>query len=422
MEELLHYVWKHKLFLTTSLITTTNHSIEVIDVGLPNHNAGPDFFNAKVKIDDTIWVGNVEMHINSSDWYRHNHHLDKAYDSVILHVVDKADKSIYRTNGELIPQVELVIPQYIQSRFNELYKTSYQPRCYSILSEIDKFNINSWLNALFVERLEDRYQRIIRLFDSKKYLWQDVFFIILARNFGFGLNGDTFERWAKSLPFRALDKHADSLFQVEALMFGLSGLLQTKDSDEYMLALVEEFNYLKTKFNLQDIDYPWKLSKIRPSSFPHIRIAQLAYFYHAQRDIFYQLLEVKEIQSLYDLLDFGVGEYWNDHYQFNKKQHKKSPKKFTNSTKDLLIINTVVPFLYAYGKYKADLEQMSIALELLSEIKPENNYISRMWHQAGIDVANAADSQALIQLQREYCDKRKCIYCRIGYKYLLRKD
>ena len=255
---------------------------------------------------------------------------------------------------------------------------------------------------------------------SKKYLWQDILFITLARNFGFGLNGDTFELWAKKLPFRALDKHRDSLFQVEAIMFGLSGLLEAGSSDEYTQTLQSEFYYLKSKFSLEAVDYPWKLARIRPGSFPHIRIAQLAYYYYSNFNFIEKCLLARGIKDLYKILDFGVGEYWMLHYSFNKQHNNRNQRKVTQKTKDLILINTVIPFMYAYGKHTCNEVIVDQALTLFSEIKAENNYISRLWQSVGIEVNSAADSQALIQLQKEYCEKRKCIYCRFGYQYLVK--
>ena len=419
MEELLHYIWKYRLFPMTSLKSDKEELIEVIDTGLLNRDAGPDFFNAKIKIGDTVWVGNVEIHLQSSDWYRHHHDIDKSYDSTILHVVGEIDKSVQRTNGETIPQLVLPVSPEIVKRYGELKRAEYQPQCFSIISTLNKMEISSWLSTLQVERLELKYNRIIELFDGREYMWKDIFFITLARNFGFGLNGDTFERWAKRLPFRALDKHRDNLFQLESLFFGLSGLLVYNEQDKYANALITEFEYLKAKFQLNCLDLPWKLSKVRPSSFPHARIAQLADFYHRQANFVDCLTQVSTINEIYALLDFKTSEYWNTNFTFGKESKVgSSSKEMTKKTKDLIIINTVVPFLYAYAKNQGDELLMERVFSLLAMLKPENNYITRLWDKAGVVVNNAADSQALIQLQKEYCDKRKCIYCRFGYRYM----
>ena len=226
MEHLLHYVWKHKLFPLNALQTTTGSPIEVIDPGLHNRNAGPDFFNAKLKINGTLWVGNIEIHTLSSDWYRHNHDKDKAYDSVILHVATQIDTDIKRSNGELIPQMQLTCPEHIRNHYQELRQADQYPCCYSVIENLPKLTIHSWLTALQTERLEQKATQIMARLSFCDHHWEDAFFITLSRNFGFGLNGDTFERWAKTLPFRAMDKHRDDLFQIEAFFFGQAGLLE----------------------------------------------------------------------------------------------------------------------------------------------------------------------------------------------------
>ena len=255
MEHLLHYVWKHKLFPLKILQTTKGLLVEIIDSGLQNPDAGPDFFNAKLKIDGTLWVGNIEIHTHSSDWYRHGHDHDKAYDSVILHVVAEADAEVTRSNGEQIPQLLLTCPENVQTHYHELCIADQYPACYSIISSLSKLTIHSWLTALQTERLEQKARQIAERLERCDRHWEDAFFITLARNFGFGLNGDAFETWAGLLPFRAIDKHRNDLFQIEAFFFGQAGLLEEaflkkEQEDEYSLRLRKEFRYLQRKFDL----------------------------------------------------------------------------------------------------------------------------------------------------------------------------
>lgn len=417
MEELLYYIWQYKLFMPSSMETTNHFSVEVIDTGIRNRNAGPDFFNAKVRIGDTLWVGNVEMHDKASDWMKHKHNKDRSYDSVILHVVNEADLEVFRTTGEPIPQLILPYNHKLNARYKELRHSFIRPRCFDVMDRVDRLTIHSWFSALQVERLEVKCQRIQALFDTHNYLWNDILFITLARNLGFGLNGDNFERWAKKLPFRAIDKHRDSLFQVEAIFFGTAGLLCGDGQDSYLHKLQEEFAFLKTKFTLTDGDYPWKLAKIRPGSFPHIRLAQLAWLYHATDSLCLQLIQSENKEQINKCLETKTSTYWESHFIFDR-QSKTSEKKMGKNAHDLLLINTVVPFLYSYAKHKGDDRLMEKALELLTEVKAENNYITRMWSFAHIPIEHAGDSQALIQLQKEYCDRQKCLYCRFGYFYL----
>ena len=447
MEHLLHYVWKHKLFPLKVLQTTKGLPVEVIDSGLQNPNAGPDFFNAKLKINGTLWVGNIEIHSHASDWLRHGHHCDKAYDSVILHVVGEADEEITRTNGEQIPQLVLTCPENVKSHYHELCTADQYPACYSVLASLPKLTIHSWLTALQTERLEQKAQLISQRLEHCNNNWEDAFFITIARNFGFGLNGDAFETWAGLLPFRAMDKHRNDLFQIEAFFYGLAGLLedtflkkeksqeknkgqekvQNKEQekeleDEYSLRLCKEFRYLQRKFEFnQMMDATlWRFLRLRPENFPHIRLAQLAYLYQKGDKLFSRLLEAETLPEVRELLTTRTSAYWESHFIFGRTSPQKE-KPLGERSKNLIIINTVIPFLYTYGLHKADERMCERAGRFLEELNAEDNHIIRSWSNAGLPVASAADSQALIQLQKEYCDKRKCLFCRFGYEYLRKK-
>lgn len=253
MEQLLHYVWKHKIFPLTPLQTTSGLPVEVIDTGLQNTHAGPDFFNAKLKIDGTLWVGNVEIHTTSSDWYRHGHDHDKAYDSVILHVVEQADCEVFCSNGGQVSQLLLVCPEHVKQHYEELHASDIYPPCYSVLSALPKLTIHSWLSALQTERFQQKADVIAKRLHSCNNNWEDAFFITLARNFGFGLNGDAFETWANLIPFRAVDKHRDDLTQIEAFFFGQAGLLEEDATDDYQARMQNEFRYLQHKFELSAV-------------------------------------------------------------------------------------------------------------------------------------------------------------------------
>ena len=421
MEQLLHYVWKHKIFPLKELKTTSGQVLEIIDTGLANSNAGPDFFNAKIKLDGVLWVGNVEIHTCSSDWNKHRHDADKAYDNVILHVATHIDADVCRSNGEPVPQLQLECPEHIRSNFEELSATDSYPPCYRIIPSLPSFTIHSWMSALQMERFQQKTVQLSERLSFCNNHWEDAFFMTLARNFGFGLNGDAFEIWAKHIPLRAVDKHRDNLFQIEAIFFGQAGILTDKDGDEYYLKLKREYEYLAHKFSLIPMDVShWRFLRLRPNNFPHIRIAQLACLYHRSYHLLSQLMEKKSLKEIRNVLRGGTSEYWVNHYTFGGSSISR-PKTLSDSSLDLLIINTVVTFLYAYGIHKADETLCTHATAFLEELKPENNYIIRMWKQCGLNVAHAGDSQALIQLKKEYCDKKKCLYCRIGYEYLKRK-
>ena len=421
MEQLLHYVWKHKIFPLKELKTTTGQQVEVIDTGLANTDAGPDFFNAKLKLDGVLWIGNIEIHERSSDWFKHGHHADAGYNSVILHIASEIDTEISRSNGERIPQIQLICPEAVRTNYKELLETDSYPPCYRIIPSLSPFTAHSWMTALQMERFEQKATLLNERLKRCQGNWEDAFFITLARNFGFGLNGDAFETWAHRLPFRAVDKHRNDLFQIEAIFFGQAGILEDSDGDGYYLRLKKEYTYLQHKFGLIPMDASlWRFLRLRPANFPHIRIAQLACLYHRAYGLLSRIMETETLQGVRDILKGGTSEYWLTHYTFGGSSPSR-PKALSNTSLDLLIINTVVTFLYAYGLHKGNRVLCARAGSFLEELKAENNYITRMWEQCGMKASNAADSQALIQLKKEYCDKKKCLYCRIGYEYLKRK-
>ena len=420
MEQLLHYVWKHKIFSLKELKTTTGQQVEVIDTGLANTDAGPVFFNAKLKLDGVLWIGNIEIHERSSDWFKHGHHADAGYNSVILHIASEIDTEISRSNGERIPQIQLICPEAVRTNYKELLETDSYPPCYRIIPSLSPFTAHSWMSALQMERFEQKATLLNERLKRCQGNWEDAFFITLARNFGFGLNGDAFETWAHQLPFRAVDKHRNDLFQIEAIFFGQAGILEDSDGDGYYLRLKKEYTYLQHKFGLIPMDASlWRFLRLRPANFPHIRIAQLACLYHRAYGLLSRIMETETLQGVRDILKGGTSEYWLTHYTFGGSSPSR-PKTLSNTSLDLLIINTVVTFLYAYGLHKGNRVLCARAGSFLEELKAENNYITRMWEQCGMKASNAADSQALIQLKKEYCDKKKCLYCRIGYEYLKR--
>lgn len=379
MEQLLHYVWKHKIFPLKELKTTTGQQVEVIDTGLANTDAGPDFFNAKLKLDGVLWIGNIEIHERSSDWFKHGHHADTGYNSVILHIASEIDTEISRSNGERIPQIQLICPEAVRTNYKELLETDSYPPCYRIIPSLPPFTAHSWMTALQMERFEQKATLLNERLKRCQGNWEDAFFITLARNFGFGLNGDAFETWAHRLPFRAVDKHRNDLFQIEAIFFGQAGILEDSDGNGYYLRLKKEYTYLQHKFGLIPMDASlWRFLRLRPANFPHIRIAQLACLYHRAYGLLSRIMETETLQGVRDILKGGTSEYWLTHYTFGGSSPSR-PKTLSNTSLDLLIINTVVTFLYAYGLHKGNRVLCARAGSFLEELKAENNYITRMW-------------------------------------------
>lgn len=423
MEELLHYVWQQKLLPVHPLTTQDGETIEIIDPGLHNTNAGPDFFNAKIKIGGMLWVGNVELHDRASDWHRHHHDNDPNYDNVVLHVCRVIDADITTPSGRRLPQMQLDIPESVLQNHRELLNELRYPPCYRVIPQLPRISVHSWLNVLTIERLEAKTQRIFDLLDRHHGDWEQTAFITLARNFGFGVNADAFEFWAQNLPLQAAAKHRDDLFQIEALFFGQAGMLNAATleparQDDYFKHLAAEYAFLKQKFSLKPIAYKnWRFLRLRPQNFPSIRLAQLAKLYHSREADFACLLEAQDIKSVRALLSHGVSDYWQEHYTFGKSAPKQ-PKTLQNSSIDLILINTIVPLLFAYGKYRQDEALCERAIDFLEKAKTEHNVITRIWDEVGIEAQNAADSQALIQLKLRYCDRKDCLRCRFGAAYL----
>ena len=417
-ESILHYVWQNKLFTAYDLTTTVGETVEVIDVGRYNTDAGPDFFNAKVKISGTVWAGNIEIHSCSSDWKKHNHHADKAYDSVILHVVGEADEIVYRLDGEQIPQLILKYSAEIDLNFERLINEQKWIACADKIEKIPTVFINSWKSALLTERLEQKMNAIQKLLDDTSQHWEDAFYITLARNFGFGTNSQAFESLAKSLPLSVLGKHKDQLFQLEALLFGQSGLLEKDTTDEYSVKLMNEYHFLKAKFDLTPIDgSQWKLLRLRPDNFPHLRIAQFAALVHSSSKLFSKILDNPDIEYLQNLFLCEPSEYWKTHYLFSTESVSKTKKLGLQSIYGI-IINTVVPFLFCYAYQKGNEDLKEKAVQLLENVPAERNSIISEWKNIGVMSDSAYDSQALIHLKKHYCDEKKCLHCRIGHKVL----
>ena len=431
MERLLHYVWKHKLFPLTQLHTTRNLPVEIIDPGLHNRNAGPDFFNAKLKIDGTLWVGNVEIHDKASDWYLHGHDKDEGYDNVILHVCSVVDSEACNSKGAPLAQMQLDIPAQVSERYQELLRTDSYPPCHQVIPTLSQLTIHSWMSALQTERLSQKTTAIDGRVQRCNGDWENAYFITLARNYGFGINGDAFEQWALHVPLHAVDHHRDDLFQIEAIFMGQAGLLEPGTiperyqkeamSDGYFHKLRNEYLYLAHKFSLEPMDSKlWRFLRLRPQNFPHIRLSQLAYLYYQRQAGLSQLLDATTVKEAKAVLATAVTPYWETHYTFGSTS-VKNDKHLSPFSLNLLIINTVVPILFAYGRHRGEEKYCDRAFSFLEELKAENNRIVRMWQQCGLSVENAGDSQALIQLNNEYCDKKECLRCRFGYEYLKRK-
>ena len=356
----------------------------------------------------------------------------KGYDMTLNHVVGEVDTEVRNAQGECLPQMQLDVPRQVIEHYEELLKTDSYPPCYKVIPELTRLKVHAWMAALQTERLEQKTEAIRHRAELAGGSWEDAYFVTLARNYGFGINGEVFEQWARMVPLNAVAHHRDDLFQIEAIFMGQAGLLeleavpeyyqQTALNEGYFAKLRNEYLYLAHKFSMKPLDYKlWRFLRLRPQNFPHIRISQLASLYYQQKASLSQLLECETIDQLKALFNSHVTPYWETHYTFGSTS-AKNEKHLSYGSLNLLMINTAVPMLFAVGRHQGKEVLCDRAFDFLEQLKAENNYITRMWQQVGLPVETAGDSQALIQLKREYCDKKDCLRCRFGYEYLRRSE
>ncbi|MCC7332403.1 MAG: DUF2851 family protein [Flavobacteriales bacterium] len=420
-EEFLYYVWTYKLFNTTELKTVQNEALKIIKQGQRNTDSGPDFFNSMIQIDGTTWAGNVEIHVNSSDWYKHKHQSDAAYNNVILHVVYNHDTTVCRANGQPLPTLELktkIRHEFIDSYSKLINGKSWIP-CGNQVKKLDSFVLQNWLDRLVIERLERKSAEIDSILINNKNNWEETFFQLLLKYFGLKVNAEPFYILAKNTPLKIIEKH-NNLLSVEALLFGQAGFLNTDCSDEYHLELKKEYHFLKAKFNLAPLDKSiWKFLRLRPSNFPTIRISQLAYLLTNQPRIFAQILDCSSLPQIQQLFLVKASTYWDEHYQFEKKQIEKKVKNTGQLFINNLIINVVVPIIFSYASATKNETLKSKSILLLEQLLPEKNNIISNFNTLGIRIKNSLQSQALIELKTNYCTQKKCLQCSIG-NYLIK--
>lgn len=422
-ENFLHYLWKHKVFVINQLQTSNNEDLHIFRSGEHNLNSGPDFINAKIRIDDQLWAGNVEIHIRSSDWYLHHHEKDVNYDNVILHVVWENDIDIYRKHNTVIPTLELknIVSNKIIDQYQILFSKQLKwINCESLIHSVDKFTIDNWLEVLYFERLEQKSSLIYQLLQNSANDWETVLFQLLAKNFGLKVNGDAFLNLAKSLDFKIIRKEQSKLYSLEALLFGQAGLLQEEIEEPYYNKLKTEYRYLRAKYHLEPIfEGQFHFFRLRPNNFPTIRIAQFAMLYFLHKNLFIKILDTNSLDEFYDLFEVTTSSFWNRHYNFNShsvKRLKKTSKPFI----DLLLINTIIPIKFIYYKELGKIDEGSI-LKIPLLIKSENNNIIKRFEgifsikeNKDLKITNAFESQAFLQLKTSYCNNQLCLQCAVG--------
>ena len=422
-EEFLHYLWKYCLYDRETLIDNENNRIVVLNPGEYNHDSGPDFFNARILLSGTEWAGNVEMHLRSSHFNTHGHNSDPAFNNVILHIVAENDKRVFNSKNEEILTVEIKYDPVLYQKYSDLINNPCVIACQNEIRAIDSFYLRHWLHSLLIERLQDKSDSIMKIYLQTGNDWDETFYRILSRYFGFRVNTEPFEMLASALPFRIIRKHADDRFQIEALLFGTAGMLEEglfKDalSDKYYKDLVKEYRILSAKYLLNPIHgWLWKFSRLRPVNFPTVRISQLSELLAVAGGLFSRIIEAGDFSKLKELLGCSASSYWDNHYLFGKKSIT-IPKKTGTQATDIFIINAIIPVIFTYGRLHNNYDVCERALTFLEEIDPEANSVIRDWKASGIETESAFYTQALLQLTDNYCRKRKCLECRIGCKII----
>lgn len=422
-EEFLHYLWKYCLYDADNLFDNAGNKIIVRHPGEYNRDSGPDFFNARVIIGGTEWAGNVEIHTKSSHFDSHGHNSDHAFDNVILHVVDKNDRRVYNALGRELLTVRIIYDSSLYDKYISLVNNPLVIACQEEIGAVDPFYLRHWLNALAVERLNDKSGMISRIFSETANDWEETFYRILSRYFGFHVNTEPFEMLATAIPYKIIRKHADNRFQVEALLYGTAGMLDEglfKEAldDRYYRELTREFRILSSKYSLKPVHgWLWKFSRLRPVNFPTIRISQLSAMLTVSGGLFSKVIEATHLEHLKKNFEVTAADYWNEHYVFGKKS-RGAIKNTGEQSANILLINAVIPVLYTFGRERGNHEFCERALGFLGDLLPERNSIISEWENAGVKADTALCTQALLQLRNEYCRRRRCLDCRIGARLI----
>jgi hypothetical protein len=418
-EEFLHWLWKNRFFDAGRLCDREAGPIEVINPGEYNRDSGPDFFNTKLLIEGTIWAGNTEIHINASDWYKHGHHTDHAFDNVILHLVHNSDTEAFTASGRRLLASKLGYDEALWENYIDFVNNPTLLACSGLIDKPDTFLVRHWLYSLSIARLERKSNETMEILKRTGNDWEETLYRLISRYFGFRVNTDPFEMLASRLPLKIIRKHSDNLLQAEALLFGTAGLLdevlfREAVKDEYYLLLSREYKVLRTKYSLKPVDgWMWKFNRLRPANFPTVRLSQLAALLTHSDGLFSRVLECEHTDSLRNLLGVRASGYWNNHYLFGKEVPLTTRQAGRQSV-DLLIINAVVPLLFVYGKLKQQPERCEKAVDMLDSLPPEENNVVKDFAEAGLSPDSAFTSQALIELRTSWCRYHRCLDCHIG--------
>jgi len=422
-EEFLHFLWRYRNYDLRHLHTTDGEPVDVLRPGEYNTDSGPDFFNARIRIGETLWAGNVEVHLRSSDWMKHSHQHDNAYSNIILHVVHEADQLLLDRSGKRVPTLELTgrIHPELYRKYLSFRDSSEWISCGKQAGEVNAGVVELWMERLLIERLERKSARILDSLALNQNDWEASFYTLLARNFGFRTNGIPFEMLAKSTPYLLLARYRENLFQLEALLLGQAGMLDDYFSSSYVQRLQSEYRFIAHKHQLAGMEFSlWKFMRMRPYNFPTVRIAQFAMLMHRSTHLFSTLMEKPELNKMKSLFQTGVSDFWKTHYTL-QKESKEDAKEMGEESIENILINTVAPFLFTYGKQKGDESLCTFAIELFDQLKAEKNSIVKNWNDMGLAAANGGRSQALFELRENYCLPKRCLDCAIG-RFLLKRE
>ncbi len=421
-EDFLHVVWQLQYFNAPALKTVSGEPITILHAGMLNTNAGPDFSEAVIRIGEIQWAGQIEMHVTASDWYRHQHDQDSAYENVILHVVWNADCIVKRADGSEIPTISIKnsVPLSLLEQYITLQNSTYKIPCRDSLPNVPRLTLLSMLDATLSSRLERKASEILAMQQENKGDWEQTAYQVLCRNLGFKVNADPFEALAKELPLKILQKHADQPIQVEALLFGQAGFLEGNFEDSYLIKLQAEHTFLQKKYRLEESQltlHRWKFLRMRPANFPTVRLAQLAALVQSRHFLFSTVLQSDDVRTIQSYFQRIPTPYWQTHY-YPEKPSKRTIGALGKQSLDNLLINTVAPLLMAVGIYQQNEGLKQRATQLLEHVKPETNKFTKLWEAEGVSLNSAFDTQAALELMQQYCLKKRCMYCKIGAKLL----
>jgi hypothetical protein len=413
-ERLLQFIWQFQYYNKHQLTTDEGEELQIIIPGTFNRNQGPDFLNASIKIGSTVWVGNIELHVKASDWNKHRHTSDPNYRNVILHVVWENDLSIEQASAFSLKER---VPKVLLENYEQLMQASLKQACKGFLPALSQLGWLSWKERLVAERLERKSERVLQLLQESKQHWEEVFWWMLASNFGVKVNTEAFEAMARSISVNVLAKHKNQIHQLESLLLGQANLLNGKYDEDYPKLLQKEFRFLKTKYQLRSHNILPHFLRMRPANFPTIRLAQLAMLVSQSSHLFSKLKELQSVKEVKALLNVTANDYWHYHYTFDETTPCK-PKRLGNQMIDNLVINTIAPVLFAYGLYAKQEEFKEKAIHWLQQISAEQNAVTKLWHDAEVANRSAFDSQSLIELTNNYCNNQRCLDCAVGNKIL----